>query len=197
MDQFRIKYDSSQEFLRSEIPEDIKYRKIKKMTFEDELKKVLPKDSNLCFHGTTIWNTRDILESGTITSRMDREGYDFEQVNIPNQISVTTINNLWFTVKQFADLSNYKYPAGSIFVISPKDEREYLSARDNNLIDNVDFLYSPDRLKAIITTPENVLRIQSWLEKSKINVNSNIVVDYDQAISLLSGIARSNDELIK
>ena len=122
MDQYWIKTDKLNKFLRPEDKDDVRYRKLKKMNFESELKNVLPEDCNLCFHGTTIWNAEKILESGEISSRMDREGYDSELTNSPSVISVTTLNNVWFTIKNFADLHNYKYPAAEyvpVFIGKP------------------------------------------------------------------------------
>lgn len=188
MDQFRIKKDKNNEFLRPVMIDDIRYRRIKRVQFEDQLKNALPRDCDLCFHGTTIWNTRDIIKSGIISARIDREGYDFDQVNIPNQISVTTINNVWFTIKQFADLDNYKYPAGCIFVISPLNLEEIISSRDKSLIGNVDFRSRPDRIKAIITTPENIERVREWIRTSDISLDPKIVVDYDESIDYLKNI---------
>ena len=74
MDQFWIKKDPTNSFRRPENPEDIRYRKIKRMTFEDELKSALPKSCDLCFHGTTIWNTKAIIESGEIKNFFDNLG---------------------------------------------------------------------------------------------------------------------------
>lgn len=192
MDQFWIKKDPTHSFCRPEIAEDVKYRKIKKVTFEDELKKVLSKDCNFCFHGTTIWNTKSIIDSGEISAQIDREGLGEETLNTPGQIYVSTLNNLWFTVKHYADLGNYKYPAGCIFVISPQSEEEFKSAKEHNLIANVNIKEQSDRIKAIITTPENITRVQNWINESKLHLNRDIVVDYEQAIYLLDNTPSLN-----
>lgn len=185
MDQYWIKTDKLNKFLRPEDKDDVRYRKLKKMNFESELKNVLPEDCNLCFHGTTIWNAEKILESGEISSRMDREGYDSELTNSPSVISVTTLNNVWFTIKNFADLHNYKYPAGCIFVLEASQE-ELVSARERNEIPNVDLIDSPDKLRAIITTPENIDRVRLWLQESPINCSEGVVMDYDEVLEYFS-----------
>lgn len=185
MDQYWIKKDKTNSFCRPEISEDIKYRKIQRLKYEDELKKVLPSECNFCFHGTTIWNTKSILESGEITARIDRDGEGDDVLNTPGKIYVSTLNNIWFTVKYHADLGNYKYPAGCIFVITPQNAEEFKSARQSNLIENVDFKKQPERLKCIITTPENMDRVKEWIKSSNLKLNPNIVVDYNESINWL------------
>lgn len=183
MKQFEIKHDYTNSFKRPRIKEDIKYRRIKKITFEDDLKQVLPQDCDLCFHGTTIWNTEKILKSKNISAEIDRVGKNEDVLDMSGKISVTTINNIWFTLQGFADLDNFDYPAGCIFVMSPKNKEEIKSSKDKNIINNVDFGKEPNRLKAIITTPENIQRVKTWLEESDLNISDNIVFDYDNFIT--------------
>ncbi|MBQ8522418.1 MAG: hypothetical protein IJ458_01995 [Clostridia bacterium] len=169
-------------FKRLASKDDIKYRKIVQVTFEKRLKEVLEKDCTLCFHGTPIWNAKEIIKSGNITSLIDRIGPKENVIPNPGKISVSTINNLWFTIKYHADLFNYDYPAGCVFVIQPKDEDEIKSSRENNEINNIYFDKQPERLKAIITTPENINLVRSWIDESNLKINNQIVVDYDEFI---------------
>lgn len=164
---------------------DIRYRKIVQVTFEKELKKALPEDCTLCFHGTPIWNAKEILQSGNISALIDRVGARENVLPMPGQISVSTINNLWFTIKYHADLFDYNYPAGCIFVITPKDEQEIKSSREENTINNIYFAKEPERLKAIITTPENIEIVKTWVADSKLNINCNIVMDYEHFIKYI------------
>ena len=183
MDQFKIKQDETNTFKRPQNKEDIKYRKIKRATFETELKKVLYPDCTLCFHGTTIWNTQKILKSKNISAEIDRIGQNGDVLDMPGKISVSTVNNVWFTIKHFADLGNYNYPAGCIFVIEPKNEEEIKSSTEKNYINNIDFEENPERIKYIITTPENIELVKKWINESGLKINSNIVVDYDEVIT--------------
>ena len=98
---------------------------------------------------------------------------------------MTTLNNVWFTIKNFADLHNYKYPAGCIFVLEANQE-ELVSARERNEIPNVDLIDSPDKLRAIITTPENIDRVRLWLQESPINCSEGVVMDYDEVLEYFS-----------
>jgi len=187
----------AKKFKRLENKEDVKYRKRQKAFFENELKKVLPNDCDLCFHGTTIWNTEQIIKSGEISAQVDRVGLSKDVLNTPGQIYVSTINNVWYTIKYFADLWNYKYPAGCIFVIKPKSKKELKSAIDKNLIDNVDFKLNPKRLKAIITTPENIQNVRNWIKESKLKINTDAVVDYQQFINNIKSIYNFEENSIK
>jgi len=166
-------------FKRPRNMEDVKYRKIVQVTFEKQLKEIVGEDCNLCFHGTPIWNAKEIIDSGKITAMIDRVGDGEYILPMPGQISVSTINNLWFTIKYHADLFNYNYPAGCIFVIKPKNKNEIKSSKENNAISNIYFDKEPERLVAIITTPENIELVKSWISKSNLKISPDIVVDYN------------------
>lgn len=173
-------------FKRPRNMEDVKYRKIAQVTFEKKLKEIVGENCTLCFHGTPIWNAKEIINSGNITSLIDRVGPDKNILSTPGKISVSTINNLWFTIKYHADLFNYDYPAGCIFVIKPKNKDEIKSSTENNVINNICFDKQPERLIAIITTPENIEIVKGWINNSKLKINPNIVVDFNEFISLAS-----------
>lgn len=179
MDQFLIKKDPTGTFKRPQIDWDMKYRRIQKATFAEKLAKIFPKSTPLCFHGTTIWNTQEILQSGNISAEIDRKGNGENVLNMPGKISVTTIKDLWWTVKEFADLANFDYPAGCIFVLEAKSDKEFESAQNHKTIDNVDLFSHSARLKSIITTPENISRVKGWLKNSNVFVSPEIVVDYE------------------
>lgn len=181
-------------FKRPSNKEDIKYRKTILLTFEKRLKQELSEDCTLCFHGTPIWNAKQIIESGNISALIDREGCGENVLPMPGQISVSTINNIWFTIKYHADLYNYNYPAGCVFVIEPKNEEEITSSREHNVIRNIYFDKEPERLKAIITTHENVEVVKAWVKASGFNICSDIVVDYDEFILFAQNIFEKPQE---
>ncbi|MFQ6724456.1 MAG: hypothetical protein ACLRFE_03920 [Clostridia bacterium] len=177
---------SDESFKRDIDKQDVAYRKKVKLTFEKRLKDILPQNYNLCFHGTPIWNCKQILKSGNISSLADRVGERENILPIHNKIYVSTINNLWFTIRYHADLSNYNYPAGCIFVIEPKDD-EIKSSKHQNIINNIYFDKEPKRLKNIITTPENIDLVKSWVMESGLKINDSIVVNYEQFLTLCQG----------
>ena len=179
MSQFRIKKDPTNQFRRPALPEDMRYRRIQKATFAEKMEKLLPKEKPLCFHGTPIWNAQEILRSGNISAEIDRKGAGKDILNMSGTISVTTVADLWWTVKEFADLANFNYPAGCIFVLEPKNESEFNSAKQHKTIENVNLISDSKRLKNIITTPENLERVRGWISKSELNLDPKIVVDYD------------------
>ncbi len=181
MDQFNIKKDLS--FKRPWNHEDVKYRKIQSLKFEDNLKKELDETSEFCFHGTPIWNTEKIIKSKNISAEADRLGKTPEGLDISGYIYVSTMKNLWFTIKNHSDLLNFDYPAGCIFVIKPKNKTDIQTARTKNIIKNVDFNKSPEILKAIITTPENIDRVKNWIIESEIKVQADIVMNFEEFLN--------------
>lgn len=103
------------------------------------------------------------------------------------QISVTTKDNLYITTQGFVNLTpNFNLPAGCIFVVTPKDLNDEESGRFMQM-DNVRFKNDPDRLVAVISTPENLVSIQTWLNNS--GFSSAKAIDYD-------GFVKSIDRFI-
>lgn len=175
MNQFLIKKDPSGRFRRDKFNEDIKYRKKVRMVIDMEFQEALGSDCKFLFHGTPIWNAESIIATGEIRS-FDESG----------EIYVSTISNVWFTTKHHADLLNYDFPAGCIFVIEPQTQSEFEHAKQYNQIQPVDFNKTPDRLRAVITTPENISRVNGWLKSSPAKIANVPVVDYFSACEVLS-----------
>lgn len=194
MDQFNIKKDPTKSFKRPRSLIDVRYRKIQSLKFEDNLKRELDETSDLCFHGTPIWNAEQIIKSKNISAEVDRVGKKEDGLDISGYIYVSTMKNLWFTVKNHSDLLNFDYPAGCIFVIKPKDKIDIKTAETNNIIKNIDFATDPERLKAIITTPENIERVKNWVKESGIDIAEDIVMDYEDFINYVKGL-RHNTEI--
>lgn len=174
MNQFLIKKDPSGRFRRDRFNEDIKYRKKVRMVIDMEFQEALGSDCKFLFHGTPIWNAESIIATGEIRS-FDESG----------KIYVSTIFNVWFTTKHHADLLNFDYPAGCIFVLTPKSDLEFKCAMDYNQIEPVDFICDPTRLRAIITTPENIDRVTGWMNLSPAKFSGVNVVDYFSALEML------------
>jgi len=173
---------SDEKFKRNRNAEDIRYRKVQLVTFEKRLIQTLPQDCELCFHGTPIWNAEQIIKSGNISALIDRIGEKENVLPNPGKISVSTIKNLWFTIKYHTELYNYDYPAGCIFVIMPNGKDEIKSSQEENIINNVYFEKHPQRLKAIITTPENIDLVKQWIAQSELNIDTDVVVDFERFI---------------
>lgn len=159
------------EFLREPTEADVLYRKEIESTWSNEVFDITPKDIPLRFHGCPIYTARDILNSGGISSSVDRLGYETSW-DAEDQVSVTTPYTLATTVNGYSDLhaENYCLPAGCIFAMLPKDALDAESG-DSFIMSNVDFKTEPERLFSIITTPENLKVVKEWASKNNIDIN--------------------------
>lgn len=159
------------EFLRPSSQEDMNYRLKQYSEFSKQVKSEVPDDLHLCFHGCPIYAAKQIIEDGEISSSVDRIGSE-TSYDVSDQVSVTTKNTIETTVQGYTGLTgNYNLPAGCIFVILPKDESEIKSSETSMLIGNVSFKENPERLYAIITTPENIERVTEWVENANMDVS--------------------------
>lgn len=159
------------EFLRPSSQEDIAYRLKHYNEFSKQVKKQVPDDLHLCFHGCSIYAAKHIIEDGEISSSVDRTGSE-TSYDVSDQVSVTTKNTIETTVQGYAGLTgNYNLPAGCIFVILPKDENEIETSETSMLIGNVSFKENPERLYSIITTPDNIEKVSEWAEKANIDLS--------------------------
>lgn len=165
------------EFLRPSSQEDIDYRLRQYEEFSKIIKKEVPDDLHLCFHGCPIYAARHIIEDGEISSSVDRIGSE-TSYDVSDQVSVTTKKTIETTVQGYTGLTgNYNLPAGCIFAILPKDEREIQTSETSMLIGNVSFKENPERLYAIITTPENIEIVTEWAEK--VNIDLSKIHDFE------------------
>lgn len=164
------------EFLRPSDEKDMQYRLRQCDEFSKKMKDLVPEDLPLRFHGCPIYTAKHIIESGEISSSVDRLGvktsYDPE-----GQISVTTKNTLDTTIHGYTHLSEKFFPAGCVFVLLPKDELD-AKAGGSMLMGNVNFKQEPNRLYGIITTPENIEKVSQWAEVSGIDLNK--IHDFDE-----------------
>ncbi len=165
------------EFLRPANDKDMEYRLRQYNEFAKKMKDLVPDDLQLRFHGCPIYTAKHILESGELSSSVDRLGvatsYDTE-----GQVSVTTKDTLDITIHGYTHLSDNSYlPAGCVFVVLPKDEMD-AKAGDSMLMGNVDFKSEPDRLYGIITTPENIERVSQWAKANGIDLSDKLY-DFD------------------
>lgn len=165
------------EFLRPANEDDIEYRKRQEKEFARKMKDLIPEELPLRFHGCPIYTAKHIIESGELSSSVDRLGYE-TSYDAEGQISVTTKDSLDITIYSYSKLyEDLNLPAGCVFVLLPEDERDAESGQ-SLLMNNVNFKENPDRLYGIITTPENIEKVQEWGEQNGINLDGKIY-DYD------------------
>ena len=179
-------YEQELSFLRPRQQEDIEYRNRQYYSFSDEIKKWIPSNAPLRFHGCPIYTAKEIIESKEISSSVDRLGI-MTSYDSSGQISVTTSDTISTTTKSYAGLLDNEYflPAGCIFVVLPINEED-AKAGSSMLMGNVNFTEAPDRLIAIISTPENMDRLTYWTTEN--NIDSEKVFTYDGFIEHLKSI---------
>lgn len=171
------KIEEQLEFLRPANDKDMKYRLRQYDEFAKQIKDLVPDDLPLRFHGCPIYTAKHILESGELSSSVDRLGVE-TSYDTAGQVSVTTKDSLDITIQGYTHLSdNSCLPAGCVFVLLPRDEID-AEAGDSLLMGNVDFKLEPDRLYGVITTPENIERISQWSQRYGIDLNGK-VYDFD------------------
>ena len=162
------------EFLRLGTDEDIAYRKRQYKNFIKNINKTVPDDLPLCFHGCPIYSARSILVNGKIFPTVNKINID------SGQFGITTKKDAFLSLRRYIDILNFNMPAGCIFVIlaRPQDKKVRLL-----LMDSIDLKTEPDRLVAIITTPENITRVKKWASIG--GIASTKVFDFDTFITTL------------
>lgn len=179
--------ESYVEFMRiPESDEDSKYRLRIIKEFSDQVRDSVPSELPLVFHGTNnIGTVREIIKSnGLLTPEQKGES----TTSFAVQIDVTSRSNVRVSC-EFAEPGVEKFmPYGAIFAFLPKPE-EVEKVNDTgessevfNGVDGVNFNQEPDRLCAIITTPENITRVQEWCEEY--GLDGNKVLTHDGFLEL-------------
>lgn len=167
-------------FLRPNNTEDIEYRNRQLNCFAQKLKDVLPSNLDLRFHGTPIYFAYEILKSGGISSSAERfDGY-IKSTDLYGEISASDIESLSRTVNFFMDTTAYQHslPCGCLFVLTADGQTQ--SQKNASLMNSIDFKTEPERLFAIVTTPENVKSVKEWLCDS--TLSPELVYTFDDFI---------------
>lgn len=174
-------YEELNTLLRKPNEDDIAYRVHHSQQFPQKIIDNLSHDDMLCFHGTTILGAKNILLSSSISSGADRFGRA-TSFDPPGKISVTNKDTAETSIRQYMRLTdNFCYPAGCLFVVTAKNKEEYDNLPSGWMIDNVDFKENPDRLVAVITTPENIARVRNWAKEGGIKTSK--IMDFDDFIN--------------
>lgn len=158
-------------FIRPNTQEDINYREGWADAFPTMIKQVTKEGDDLRFHGTSIAKTQKIIESGGIFSSVDINNGYRASFDLSGEISASTIDtvavslNGWFT-----DIAAHRrgLPCGSLFVLKPRTDKD-IALKERDAMESVNFREHPEQLYGIISTPENMIRIQEWLLNSGYN----------------------------
>ncbi len=153
------------EFLRPMDQIDVQHRKDILQYFPQAVKETFPDGFPICFHGTgNIGTVREILRTGGLLTP-DQRGVSM--TSLASVIDVTYKDNITVSC-DFANRGGDFNPYGAIFAFLPQeDEIENVintgySTEVKGGVNGVNFREEPHRLFGIITTPENIERVQGW-----------------------------------
>lgn len=167
------KAEQSLLYMRPQSQKDAQERQDVLANFAKNVESVDPTDSlNLRFHATSLATAKDIIQSGGLISSVDRNNGFIESTNLSNEISVSSIHNIQYSVDFWMDtqsLSESK-PCGVMFVVQPQSQEE-ADMIVNRQMHNVLFKQNPEQLVAIVTTSENIPTVQKWLEDNGIRTD--------------------------
>jgi hypothetical protein len=141
------------------------YRRNVGEKFATIIKQTIPDNFPIVFHGTGyIGTVKQIIKSGGLFTPEEKGE---SPTSFAMLIDVTYKNNIK-TSLQFADTTEPYMPYGALFAFSPQDNEidHVISTGESgevlNGVNGVNFRNNPDRLYAIITTPENIDRVKKW-----------------------------------
>ena len=169
------------EFYRTPIPEDVDYRinYLTSKAFIKNLSDSFPEDLPLRFHGSPIHRVKQIIESGFISSSVDRLGFETSTNNQSNQISCYDRNYLSSSIINYTDLTDIYKPLGCLFVLIDSNSSD-VNGRGLYSMPNFNLKDNPDKLFGIITSPESVPIVKYWC--NQYGIDSNKVFDYNEFI---------------
>jgi hypothetical protein len=181
----KAKAEKNLEMLRPNTKDDINERLDITFTFAKKVLAIDPYDTlNLRFHATSLSTTKDILNTGGIMSSVDRLDGFMQTTNLSNEISVSNIENIQYSIDYWADINAYQQslPAGCMFVLQPtsQEEANMITGRQMH---NVYFNKHPEQLVAIVTTKENVSQLQKWLSEN--GLDKNVACSYNEFPQIL------------
>lgn len=161
------------DFIRENNDNDIKYRRENIPKFQRNIYFFVPDElkDELRFHGTPIYFAKEIIKSGEISSSADRfDGY-VQSTDLKGEFSVSDINSLNRTINWFLNVDAYNncLPCGAIFVVSSEGQTE--QQYKESVMNSLDFKSDPNKLFAVISTPENKNDIQQWLNDAGLDMD--------------------------
>jgi hypothetical protein len=178
-------------FLRPSSEEDVAYRQRIAAEFSAGVRNAAPKDLPLRFHGASIYESRDIIITGGLSSSVDRLGAQ-TSMDGAGQVSVTTPDSIHITMEGYVDLfeSNCCIPTGCTFVMLPGSQED-AAAGESMLMGNVDFTEEPDRLFAILASPETMSDVQGWAATA--GIDPGRVTEYFAFVDQLADLSTQID----
>lgn len=171
------------DYLRQRNPVDMTERIWADNNFSTEVRKNCPRNLPLRFQGAPIYFSKQIIETGGISSSVDRLGVE-TSYDISDQISVTTPESLETTVHGYLDLTaqDGHLPAGCMFVMLPASAEDE-NAGKSMLMGNIDFKERTGALLGVVTSEENKRMVETWMNNS--GLDKNIVYSFREFPSKL------------
>jgi hypothetical protein len=171
------------------IKEDSQDRKDIIINFPNEVKNAVLDDLPLVFHRVNnIGTVREIIETNGL-STPEQRGESMTSFAV--QIDVTSKINIRVSC-EFAEQGLDFMPYGAIFAFLPKSEEvENVNNTGQSSevfggVDGVNFKVEPERLCAIITTPENIQKVKKWCEQY--GLDKDRVLTHDDFIESMKTI---------
>lgn len=164
------------EFARVPTVEDVEYRMRMRRDFAEQVREAVPDDLHPVFHGSNnLGIVHQIIQTRGLKTP-DQRGESM--TSFANQVDVTTKADIQ-TSCDFAEFNSYWMPYGAIFAFLPKPEEEAAVREDEMAgssevfggVDGVDFKEQPERLLGIITTPENISKLQGWCDEAGLDAS--------------------------
>ena len=144
-------------YMRENEAKDEENRLLIKNTYSKTIKESIPDYSPIVFYGIdNIGFVKTIIEHGFLIPAMS---------NDENKVFVTNKDNIRATLGSAEPSSQSYMPYGAIFAFKPLSEELkdiYQTTTSEFQVQNVNIKEEVDRLYGIITTDENIPRVQNW-----------------------------------
>lgn len=155
------------QLLRPPKSEDIDYRKDLIKRFQGEAQINTMENPDLRFHGTSLVSALDIIDSGSISASAER-GLGDSSFDVSGQISVTDLESVDLSIKDYTAIKDVFLPMGCLFVLLPRDHEDAISVR-SYLMASVKILQNgncSEQFVKILTSPEALPLVRERLKKN-------------------------------
>lgn len=155
------------QLLRPPTTDDVNYRKDLVKRFGDEVARNTGESPDLRFHGTSLVSALDIIDSGSISASAER-GLGDSSFDVSGQISVTDVESVDLSIKDYTAIKDIFLPMGCLFVLLPRDQEDAVSIR-SYLMKSVKILDNggcTDQFVRILTSPEALPLVRERLKKN-------------------------------
>ena len=187
---YHIEENLALKFIRPNSQSDMEYRIYQYNEFTEKLQSSISKNLDLRFHGTPIYFAEQIIKTKTITSTADRYNGYIKSTDRNGEFSASSVQTLGDTINFFSDIQAYhrSLPCGCIFALFPKGPEDY---EFPNLMKTVDFSQNPEQLYGVFTTPENIDRLSTWMQKA--GLDSSKVYTFESFLEQVQETSRLID----